>query len=105
MATQAFATGAYQASQALTSPGSVTKKPASAEQGTPGFAAMVGNGLDSVLAKSQNAEVQTMQALSGKANIVDVVTAVAEAEALMDTFIALQQQAIAAYREVQQMPV
>jgi flagellar hook-basal body complex protein FliE len=105
MATNSFAAGAYASMQGITS-GSVQKaasvaKPPSATS----FGSMVLGAVGGVAASGQNAESQAMSALSGKSNVVDVVTAVAEAEASLETFVALQQKLIASYEEVMRLQV
>jgi flagellar hook-basal body complex protein FliE len=46
------------------------------------------------------------QALAiGKANIVDVVTAVAETEVAIETMVSVRDRMIAAYEEIMRMPI
>ncbi len=42
---------------------------------------------------------------SGKANIVDVVTAVAETEVAVETLVAVRDRVISAYEEIMRMPI
>jgi flagellar hook-basal body complex protein FliE len=49
--------------------------------------------------------VQSVKAISGKADLVDVVTAVAESEAALETLVAVRDKVIAAYEEIMRMPV
>ena len=42
---------------------------------------------------------------TGKANIVDVVTAVAETEVAIETLVAVRDQVIQAYEEIMRMPI
>ncbi len=51
------------------------------------------------------AEAQALAAASGKADIVDVVTAVAESEAALETLVAVRDRVIAAYEDIMRMPI
>ena len=42
---------------------------------------------------------------AGKADVVDVVTAVAESEAALETLVAVRDRVIAAYEEIMRMPI
>ncbi len=42
---------------------------------------------------------------NGKANVVDVVTAVAETEVAVETLVAVRDRVIAAYEEIMRMPI
>ena len=42
---------------------------------------------------------------AGKANIVDVVTAVAETEVAIDTLVSVRDKVISAYEEIMRMPI
>ena len=51
-------------------------------------------------------EIQLAQAMAaGKANIVDVVTAVAETEVAVDALVAVRDRVIQAYEEIMKMPI
>ena len=50
-------------------------------------------------------EAQALAAAAGKADIVDVVTAVAESEAALETLVAVRDRVIAAYEEIMRMPI
>ena len=43
--------------------------------------------------------------LQGKANVVDVVTAVAETEVALETMVSVRDRVIAAYEEIMRMPI
>ncbi len=51
------------------------------------------------------AEQQSLQVAAGKADIVDVVTAIAAAETQLQTVIAVRDQVISAYQEILRMPI
>jgi flagellar hook-basal body complex protein FliE len=93
------AAGAYAATQRLASPGA---KPAG---GAGGFAEALGNVLQNVADAGRQADAQTGRAMQGKADMVDVVTAVTESETALETLVAVRDKVIAAYEEIMRMPV
>lgn len=107
MATNAFAAGAYANTQSLlgiaargpATPGAA--KPA----GGPDFASLVQGAVGGVAEAGRKAETQALAAVNGKADIVDVVTAVAESEAALETLVAVRDRVIAAYEEIMRMPI
>ena len=104
MAANAFAAGAYAATQGLTAPGLV-QKPSAAKAGGQAFGALLQNVLTNAAAAGRQAETQAVAAATGKADIVDVVTAVAESEAAMETLVAVRDRVISAYEEIMRMPI
>ena len=106
MATNAFAAGAYAAIQNIGQSGAAAGAGRSAQAGElPDFSAMVGSALGSVRASGQAAEAQAAAVAAGKADVVDVVTAVAESEAAIETLVAVRDRVIQAYEEIMRMPV
>ena len=69
------------------------------------FSDMVKNALQQTVDSSRNAEAQMAAQVQGKAELVDVVTAVAAAEASLETVMAVRDQVIAAYQEILRMPI
>jgi flagellar hook-basal body complex protein FliE len=53
----------------------------------------------------RKSDAQTRAAASGKANIVDVVTAVSETEVAIDAVVAVRDRVIAAYEDIMKMPI
>jgi flagellar hook-basal body complex protein FliE len=105
MATPGFAAGAYASIQGLGA-GNLMKKPLGAATGGSGdFAAMIGKALESTADAGRKADVQTASVATGRADVVDVVTAVAESEAAIETLVAVRDRVIAAYEEIMRMPV
>ena len=51
------------------------------------------------------AETQAMNVAAGRGDIVDVVTAIAAAEAQLETVMAVRDQVIQAYQEILRMPI
>jgi flagellar hook-basal body complex protein FliE len=57
------------------------------------------------MSASKNAETQMTAQMQGKADLVNVVTAISSAETSLQTVMAVRDQAIAAYQQVMQMPI
>lgn len=54
---------------------------------------------------SKTAERQIAAQVAGKAELVDVVTAISSAEASLETVMAVRDQVISAYQEIMRMPI
>lgn len=78
--------------------------PAIAQQGV-NFANILAEQVTATVEATRGAEFQAAQAVQGKAEMVNVVTAVAAAEVQMETMLAFRDQAIAAYQEIMRMPI
>ncbi len=106
MAINSFGAGAYAATQNLIAAGG--RKPAAGGTGgssAADFGGLVRNAVESVAQTGRKAETQAAAAMTGKADIVDVVTAVAESEAALETMVAVRDRVIAAYEEIMRMPI
>lgn len=80
--------------------------PAAAEGGGgEAFANLVKQALTGTADTARKAEAKMVQATAGKADLVDVVTAVAESEAALETLVAVRDRVIAAYEEIMRMPI
>ncbi len=60
--------------------------------------------MDAVKA-SKHAEGQMAAQVAGRAELVDVVTAISAAEASLETVMAVRDQVISAYQEIMRMPI
>jgi len=69
------------------------------------FGSLVENALSSMVAKGREADAKAMQAAAGKADLVDVVTAVAETEVAVQTLVSVRDKVISAYEEIFRMPI
>ncbi len=76
-----------------------------AEPGGTSFQALLQNVIGEATQASRAAEGQMAAHSAGKAELVDVVTAVASAEASLETVIAVRDQVIQAYQEIMRMPI
>src|SRR5438552_16176496 len=78
---------------------------AEAAPGGPDFAKMLGAALNDAVSASHHAEAQMAAQVQGKAQLVDVVTAISSAEASLETVMAVRDQVISAYQEIMRMPI
>jgi flagellar hook-basal body complex protein FliE len=106
MTTSAFAAGAYANVQSLAS-GLAKAKPVAAAQpfGGTDFARMVADAVQATQKAGARADAQAAAVATGRADVVDVVTAVAESEAAIETLVAVRDRVIAAYEEIMRMPI
>ena len=105
MPSSAFAAGAYAAAQTVARPGAGAAKPVQAAGGTNGFTGFLQQTLDGVAQSGAQADRAAYSAAAGKANVVDVVTAVAESETALQTLVAVRDRVISAYEEIMRMPI
>jgi flagellar hook-basal body complex protein FliE len=69
------------------------------------FASVLKEAIGSVAEMGRKSDAQTRAAANGKANIVDVVTAVSETEVAIDAVVAVRDRVIAAYEDIMKMPI
>ncbi len=70
-----------------------------------GFADILKSALTNAVQASKHAETQMAAQVQGKAQLVDVVTAVSSAENSLETVLAIRDQVISAYQEIMRMPI
>ena len=61
--------------------------------------------MSDTVGQSRAAEAAMTAQVQGKAELIDVVTAISSAEASLETVIAVRDQVIAAYQEILRMPI
>jgi flagellar hook-basal body complex protein FliE len=101
MATATTAANAYAALARLANPTGGTAKP----EGDGSFGAVLKQALGSVVESGKTADAQTKALAAGNANIVDVVTAVAETEVAIGALVSVRDKVIQAYEEIMRMPI
>ena len=99
------AASAYAKLARLADPGANLTKGASADSGGPSFGTMVKDAINSVVDAGRKSDAQSQAMASGKANIVDVVTAVTETEVAIQTMVSVRDKVIQAYEEIMRMPI
>ena len=63
------------------------------------------NVMDGMMEASRKGEAEMAGAVSNQGNLVDVVTAVSEAEATVQTVVAIRDKVVTAYQEIMRMPI
>ena len=69
------------------------------------FGSLLKDAVNTLSETGREAEVKTMEAVAGKADLTDVVTAVTNAEITLQTAVAIRDRGISAYQEHLRMPV
>jgi flagellar hook-basal body complex protein FliE len=69
------------------------------------FGDMLKQVMSDAVNSSQKAEQAMTMQVQGKAELIDVVTAISSAEASMETVMAVRDQVISAYQEIMRMPI
>ncbi|HVV93694.1 MAG TPA: flagellar hook-basal body complex protein FliE [Hyphomicrobiales bacterium] len=106
MNTAAFAAGAYRRLATIgTGEAAGAAKPGAAAAGGESFSGLLQQALDTVADSAKRADTQALAAAQGKANLVDVVTAVAESQTAVQALIGVRDRVISAYQQIMQMPI
>ena len=70
-----------------------------------GFAALVEQLATDTVQTTAKAEATSMQAVAGEAGLVDVVTAVSNAEMVVQTVVSVRDRMVQAYNDIIRMPI
>jgi flagellar hook-basal body complex protein FliE len=70
-----------------------------------GFGDILKSAMSDVMKTTKTAESQMAAQVHGKAELVDVVTAISAAESSLETVMAIRDQVINAYQEIMRMPI
>lgn len=104
MATPTAAANAYASLAKMMSPGA-----AGAAKGTevagPSFGALLKDAIGSVMDSGRKSDAQTVAMANGKANVMDVVTAVAETDVAVSTLVSVRDRVIQSYEDIMRMPI
>lgn len=71
----------------------------------PDFGQLVSNTLEGVVEAGKTSDALSAEMINGKANIVDVVTAVSQTELAIESLVAVRDRVISAYEEIMRMPI
>ena len=104
MASPTVAANAYAALSRMMETGGA-EKGAGTTGGGPSFSALLKDAVGSVLEAGKKSDAQTMAMTSGKANVMDVVTAVAETDVAVSTLVSVRDRVIQAYEDIMKMPI
>ena len=104
MSTPAIAANAYASLARLADPtAGLAKATGGGAEG--GFGEMLKSALGTVTEAGRNSDTQSQAMAAGKANIVDVVTAVAETEVAVSALVSVRDKVVQAYEEIMRMPI
>ena len=98
-AANAYANAAKIMNEATKATGDETKS-----QGL-GFSDLLQDAVQGLTKSAENSDKNVMAMAMGKADIVDVVTAVAETELAVQTLVSVRDRVITAYQEILRMPI
>ena len=96
---------AYAAAQGGMSVGGATAIGGGAGDVGGSFADVLKGVMTDAVASTRAAETQMAAGVQGKADLVNVVTAISSAEASLETMMAVRDQVISAYQEIMRMPI
>jgi flagellar hook-basal body complex protein FliE len=105
MPTPAIAANAYASLARLTDPAAGLAKAVGGEQSGPNFGSLLKDALGAVNEAGRKSDMQAQSLATGKSNMVDVVTAVAETEVAVNTLVSVRDKVVAAYEEIMRMPI
>ena len=71
----------------------------------PSFGALLKDAIGGVLEAGKASDAQQRAIVAGKANIVDVVTALSETEVAVEALVSVRDRMIQAYEEIMRMPI
>jgi flagellar hook-basal body complex protein FliE len=102
IAAKAYAAVQAQASGLANSAGALNGLQGGADGG---FGEILKNAMTDAVQSTKAAETQMTAQMQGKADLVDVVTAISSAQTSLQTVMAVRDQVIAAYQQIMQMPI
>ena len=108
MATPTVAANAYASLQRMlegTGGGAGKPQATGSELGGQSFGAMLKDAVGSVMDAGHKSDAQAVAMAKGKANVMDVVTAVAETDVAVSTLVSVRDRVIAAYEDIMKMPI
>lgn len=104
MSTPSIASNAYQMAARMAKAASGSEDVASGRDSVD-FGQMVKDAVGTVVDKGRESDSKAIALANGKADVVDVVTAVAETEVAMETMVTVRNRVISAYEEIMRMPI
>lgn len=105
MTSPSAAAGAYASLARLANPSANLGRAVGEANGGPSFGELLRSAVSNVVDAGRKADTQAHAMAAGKANVVDVVTAVAETEVAVEAMVAVRDRVIAAYEEIMRMPI
>lgn len=103
---QLDAVSAYsQASQQLQNGLSGPRSGNDGSGGESAFSSLVSDSINDIQKTTANLEVTSAKALAGQSDIVDVATAVSNAEMVVETVVTVRDKVLSAYNDILKMPI
>jgi flagellar hook-basal body complex protein FliE len=102
MASPTIAANAYASLARMMETGGGAKP---SDAGGPSFGALLKDAVGGVLETGRKSDAQTVAMASGKANVMDVVTAVAETDVAVSTLVSVRDKVISAYEDIMKMAI
>ncbi len=102
MATPTVAANAYASLARVMERGGAEK---GGETAGPSFGALVKEAIGSVMDAGRKSDAQTVAMTAGRANVMDVVTAVAETDVAVSTLVSVRDRVIQSYEDIMKMPI
>jgi flagellar hook-basal body complex protein FliE len=102
MASPTVAANAYASIGRILDPGVAGK---ASDTSGPSFGDLLKNAIGDVVDGGRKADSQTDAMAAGKANVMDVVTAVAETDVKVSTLVSVRDKVIAAYEDIMKMAI
>jgi flagellar hook-basal body complex protein FliE len=104
MASPTIAANAYANLARMMESGGAAGKASEGGSG-PSFAAVLKDAIGSVMESGRKSDAQTVAMASGKANVMDVVTAVADTDVAVSTLVSVRDRVIQSYEDIMKMPI
>jgi flagellar hook-basal body complex protein FliE len=102
MASPTIAANAYASAARMMDPGVAAK---ASDSGGTSFGDLLKDTMGSILDGGRKADQQTTAMAAGKANVMDVVTAVAETDVKISTLVSVRDKVISAYEDIMKMAI
>ena len=102
MASPTIAANAYATAARMMDTGGIAKPTDSAG---PSFGELLKDAIGGVIDGGRKSDQQTVAMAAGKANVMDVVTAVAETDVKISTLVSVRDKVIAAYEDIMKMAI
>jgi len=102
MASPTIAANAYASAARMLENAGVAK---TSDSGGLSFGDVLKEAVGGVLDAGRKSDTQTVAMASGKANVMDVVTAVAETDVAVSTLVSVRDKVIAAYEDIMKMSI
>ena len=86
---------------------SAKSSPGAAGKGAQGtdFGKILSDQLQGVMDAGKKSDQMSLDMVNGKANVVDVVTAISQTQLAMESMVAVRDKVISAYEEIMRMPI